>query len=145
MCGDEVYLNIAATSVYAGALVGYSVTSFFADNWGRKKTMIGAWSIGLVGVGILLAAQNMIMAAGGNFLLGLGTDSILNISLIVISEVYEETFRQKLMAGIQGAFTFGALFVTLIYYLTLDWWQTTLYAVAIPMVVTWILLIAFLV
>ena len=107
--------------------------------------MIGAWSIGLVGVGILLAAQNMIMAAGGNFLLGLGTDSILNISLIVISEVYEETFRQKLMAGIQGAFTFGALFVTLIYYLTLDWWQTTLYAVAIPMVVTWILLIAFLV
>jgi len=49
------------------------------------------------------------------------------------------------MAAIQGAFTFGGLFITLIYYLTKDWWQTTLYALAIPMAITLVLLHIFLI
>jgi len=72
-------------SVYAGAMIGYSTTSFFADNWGRKKVLIAGWWIGVIGVVILLAAPNMLVAVFGNFLLGAGADSILNITLIIIS------------------------------------------------------------
>lgn len=116
-CDDEFYLNLYSTFAYFGALVGYLVISIFSDNWGRRKTFILSWGITCLGAILLLFSNSILMAGIGLFFAGLGSDSALNITMVIVIEVYESDLCQKIQTAIQGCFTFGALFVTLIYYL----------------------------
>jgi len=47
------------------------------------------------------------------------------------------------MVAVQACFPIGALLATLIYYLSKDWWTTTLYVILIPSIATLILMMIF--
>ena len=64
-----------------------------------------------------MLSQTIWMAGIGLLLSGFGSDSVLNITASVIAEQYNDYVRQKHFSLIQGTFTLGALFVTLIYFL----------------------------
>jgi len=142
-CDNEITLNIVSTFSYFGALAGYVVVSFFSDNWGRRPTLIVAWSICIIGIVILIFAPNFWVTSIGLFLMGFGSDTCLNISFVIIAETFEDKIRQEYSALIQGCFTAGALFVTLIYYLSEDYKIVTIYALLIPSGLSLILIIYF--
>lgn len=83
-CEDEFYLNLYATGVYFGALLGYITINFFADNYGRRKVVLISWAIGTLGTILLLASQSILMASIGLFLGGFGTDAVLGITYSVM-------------------------------------------------------------
>ena len=58
---------------FVGVLFGYMVVFYFTDNFGRKFSMVLAWSITVVGIGILSGALNIWMACAGIFLAGFGS------------------------------------------------------------------------
>jgi len=47
------------------------------------------------------------------------------------------------MVAVQACFPIGALLATLTYYLSKDWWTTTLYVILIPSIATLILMMIF--
>jgi MFS family permease len=83
-CDDEFYLNLYATGVYFGALLGYITINFLADNYGRRKVVLFSWGVGTLGTIILLASQGILMASMGLFLAGFGTDAILGVTYSVM-------------------------------------------------------------
>ncbi len=76
-----------------------------------------AWGINCLGGLILMLSSTIWMAALGLALCGLGSDSVLGITSSCLAEQYDDVMRQRHYTMVQGAFTLGALFVTLIYYL----------------------------
>lgn len=79
LCDDTIYINLATSSVYVGALVGYILFSFYSDNYGRRITLIIAWGLATIGSLVVLFSQNLVMASIGMFLLGAGSDASINM------------------------------------------------------------------
>lgn len=82
-------MDLASSAVYVGALIGYLLFSFYADNFGRRITMILAWGIATIGTLVLLFSQNLIMVAVGFFMLGAGADAAVNMCFNFLGEVVE--------------------------------------------------------
>ena len=80
-------LDVLSSFTYFGAFVGYLVISFFADNFGRKSSLIIGWGICSLGVVIVAASFNIYMTAAGLFLCGFGSDVSLNIAFFFFGEV----------------------------------------------------------
>ena len=55
-----------------GVFVGYMVFLSFADNYGRKVSLVLAWSVTTLGIAILSVSWSMSMANVGLFLAGAG-------------------------------------------------------------------------
>ncbi len=110
-------MNLYASTSYLGAFFGYIFVSFFADNYGRRKTLILSWVACCLGCLVLLLSRSLWMAGIGLFLCGFGTDSGSSLTLSIISEQFNDVSRQKISTLVQGTFTFGSLFITLIYYI----------------------------
>ena len=68
--------------------------------------------------------------------MGLGSDSVSIVTGSILSEQCEDVARQKIFAIIQGAFTVGALVVTLAYFLWKDWFVTVTFFLLIPLLIT---------
>lgn len=64
---------------YFGAFVGYIVISFFADNLGRRSSILIAWVVCTVGSIMVAFSVNIYMVAVGLFLCGCGCDAGINI------------------------------------------------------------------
>ena len=58
--------------LYAGVFSGYMVFLFFADNFGRRASMILSWGVTVFGLGLLSASWSMGAASVGLFLAGAG-------------------------------------------------------------------------
>lgn len=78
---------MASSSVYVGALIGYVLFSFYADNYGRRITLMLAFGLATLGTLILLFSQNLVTASIGLFLLGAGADASINMCFNFLGEV----------------------------------------------------------
>jgi OCT family organic cation transporter-like MFS transporter 4/5 len=70
-----------SSCTYVGALLGFILVSFFADNFGRKKAMLVSWTICVIGTIIVATSFHIYMAAIGFFFSGFGSDASINICL----------------------------------------------------------------
>lgn len=131
-CDDEVVLNIYSSAPYLGTMIGCFFMAILADNYGRRLTLVISTLITFCGTIILIFSQGLWMAALGLLMCGMGSDSILSTLGSVCVECCDDNFRQKTGSIVQGAFTIGALLVTLFYYLYEDWKMTTIYCLSIP-------------
>lgn len=82
-------------TTFIGIFFGYIVILFFTDNYGRKLSVIMAWSITVVGLIILCASVNLPMAVVGLFLSGAGSESAIRISMAVFGEIVDYYIRQQ--------------------------------------------------
>lgn len=143
-CDNEIELDLASTMTYLGAFIGYTVISFFSDNWGRRTSIIASWTIGCVGVVILMAAQGIYMAGFGLFLCAMGCDSAINITIFIFGEVLENKKRQSYSVVIMAFFPMGAVIVTGLFYIFEDWWVVLAIGLAAPMLLVEIWMIFYL-
>ena len=71
---DKIFeLSALRITLFIGIFFGYMFVFYFTDNFGRKYSMVLAWSITVVGLAILSAALNIWMACVGLFLTGVGS------------------------------------------------------------------------
>lgn len=87
-------LDLASSCTYFGAFVGYILISFFADNFGRRTSMLLAWGATTIGSIIVACSVNIWMAAAGLFLSGAGADASINICFFFFGEVVGDKKRQ---------------------------------------------------
>ena len=80
-CERRYLKNLAISSIYIGAVLGYLITSYLADNVGRKFACIFSWGIGsIIGfgfpffdnifviiIGILITSAGVISCTGVHF------------------------------------------------------------------------------
>jgi MFS family permease len=62
-----------------GLFVGYLIFSYYSDKYGRKKSMILALLIAIVGNFIVSISINLLMAVIGLFFAGVGGNSSMTI------------------------------------------------------------------
>ena len=70
-------------TTFIGIFLGYVVILFFADNFGRKFSVLMAWSVTVIGSILLCVSVNLEMALAGLFLTGAGSESAIRISMAV--------------------------------------------------------------
>lgn len=134
-CDDAIYVDIASSSVYVGALVGYILFSFYSDNFGRRITLMLAWGIATIGNLVILFSQNLVTVAIGLFLLGAGADAAINMCFSFLGEVVEDKTRQKYSVILQPWFAIGACCVTTSFVFIHNWKLVVLILLVIPSIV----------
>ena len=72
-CGKAFELSALRVTLFVGIFFGYMVVFYFTDNFGRKFSIVLAWSITVLGIAILSGALNIWMAYVGLFLTGFGS------------------------------------------------------------------------
>jgi MFS family permease len=82
LCSNSVAISLVSSCTYLGALVGYVAVSFLADNFGRRKALLGAWSVCAVGTVVVASSLRLEVAAVGFFLSGFGSDAAVNLTLL---------------------------------------------------------------
>lgn len=98
-------------------MIGCFFMAIVADNYGRRITLIISSLTTFGGCVLLIFSQNLWMAAIALIMGGMGSDSTLATMGSVVAETMDDNLRQKVTSIVQGAFTVGALVVTLFYYL----------------------------
>ena len=71
-------------TLFIGIFFGYMFVFYFTDNFGRKFSMVLAWSITVLGIAVLSGAVNITMACAGLFLAGFGSETCIRITMTVI-------------------------------------------------------------
>ena len=143
-CEDKKILSLVSSCTYIGAFFGYIILSFFADNYGRKKSILVSWFICTIGILIVAVSFNIYTIGLGLFLSGFGGDAVINITLLFFSEGVENKKRQKYSVIVQIFFAVGALIVTFFFYVIDDWRIIWCMMVAAPAIIELVLLYCYL-
>jgi MFS family permease len=143
LCDDAIYVDLASSTTYLGAFVGYILISFFSDNFGRRTSILLAWSATTLGAIIVSLSQNIYMAGFGLFLSGAGSDAAINICFYFFGEVVGDKKRQQYSVIVQILFTLGAMTVTLFYYLIPNWRIVSIISITIPSIIGLLLLVLY--
>ena len=80
-------MDLLSSFTYFGAFLGYLVISFFADNLGRRTSLLIGWVVEVIGSILVAASVNIYMASAGLFLCGFGADVCINIAFFFFGEV----------------------------------------------------------
>lgn len=131
-CEDEIYLDLAKSSVYLGSFIGFLLFSFFTDNFGRRKSILLSLGTCALGNLVLTLSPNLVIASLGLVLSGAGGNASINITFYFMGETVQNEKRQKYSVLVQAAFTVGAILVTALYMIVPNWRIVSIILVAIP-------------
>jgi MFS family permease len=62
------------------------VVSFLADNFGRRRALLGSWGVCAAGTVVVASSIRLEVAAVGFFLSGFGSDAAINLTLLFFAE-----------------------------------------------------------
>lgn len=109
--------------LFVGAIFGFFVIPYIADNYGRRLGIRVAWAIGTLAVVITCLADSPNMIGLGLFLIGFGTNPAITLCFSFINEVCLGKYRQWFGVGVQVAFAIGETTIALVFQLDLTWRQ----------------------
>ena len=101
--------------------MGYIVLSFFSDNFGRRTSILIAWTLCTLGAIIMAVSFNLWMVVIGLFMCGCGAEAGINICFSFYGEVLGDQKRQQYSVIVMGCFSLGAMTSTLFFYLIKNW------------------------
>jgi OCT family organic cation transporter-like MFS transporter 4/5 len=107
--------------MFIGAIFGFFVIPFIADNFGRRLAMRIAWGLGTIAVLITSVSDSINMVGLGLFLIGFGTNPAITLCFSFINEVCLGKSRQRFGVGIQVAWAIGETSIALIFQTGLSW------------------------
>jgi MFS family permease len=121
VCSKEWIGSILQSIAYLGSLIGYIIMPLVADNKGRKTAEFIAWSLTIVGCGVLLLSTNIPMIAIGNFFMGFGSNAATILHYSFLKELVMDKLGQRMMIFLQISFSFGVFLIALMSWLITDW------------------------
>lgn len=93
--------------LFIGAIFGFFVIPYMADNYGRKLAMRIAWGTGTVAVMIICIADSSNMIGLGLFLIGFGANPAITLCFSFINEICLGKSRARYGIGVQVTWAFG--------------------------------------
>ena len=129
--------------VYFGAFIGYLVISFFADNWGRRTSLMIGWAVVTLGSILVACSVNIYMAAVGMFMCGFGSDVSVNIGFFFFGEVVGSDKREKYSVFVQIWFPVGSIIITAFFYFMDNWRIIWIIVLASPCLLNFFLMYFF--
>lgn len=130
-----MYLDLALSSQYLGALIGYLFFSFFSDNYGRKRGLLVSWTLAVIGNIATPLSPNLLVVGISLFITGAGTSAAMRMMYSFFAEVIENNKRQKYTVASYIVYILASLFSTLLFYLIKSWLVIFIGAVAVPSVI----------
>lgn len=121
VCSKEWIGSLLQSIAYLGSLIGYIIMPLVADNKGRKTAEFIAWSLTIVGCGVLLLSTNIPMIAIGNFFMGFGSNAATILHYSFLKELVVDKLGQRMMIFLQISFSFGVFLIALMSWLITDW------------------------
>jgi OCT family organic cation transporter-like MFS transporter 4/5 len=107
--------------LFVGAIFGFFVIPYIADNYGRKLAMRVAWSIGTVALMITCIADSPNMIGLGLFLIGFGTNPAITLCFSFLNEICLGKSRARFGVGVQITWALGETTIALIFLAKLSW------------------------
>ena len=71
--------------VYIGCFFGFVSISFLVDNLGRRRVLLIALVIAIIGMIMVAVSPNIYVVGVGLFIMGMGSDFAINICLYFIT------------------------------------------------------------
>ena len=102
-----------------------------------------AWGITTLGCIILSVSFNIVMVAIGSFLAGAGSEASMRVSLSIVNEVTEYYLRQKYSILLSVAYAAAGVYIGIIYLLIPQWRIVIISSIALPALVSWILIVGY--
>ena len=93
----------------------------FADNFGRKVSLVLAWAVTTIGIALLSISWNMHIATLGLFLAGAGCESSIRIGIAYINETIDPYVRQKYSIAMQSSFGITGILIGVLFYVVKQW------------------------
>ncbi|CAK5275324.1 unnamed protein product, partial [Mycena citricolor] len=104
--GGQGIITAMLYSIFSlGCIAGCSVAAPVADRWGRRRGMLVASAIILIGVAVVTAAQSRAYLFVGRFFIGFGSSLNNAAAPAYVAEMSPPQWRGRL-AGIYNTFTF---------------------------------------
>ena len=107
--------------LFFGAITGFAIIGLLSDNIGRRLSLIFCLASGTLGYLVILLAPTLFVAGIGNFLVGFGIESSFNLVVYFLSEMLDNTQRQKMLTIIQAFVPVGGMLIALAFYLMKHW------------------------
>lgn len=133
-CSSEsgtVTLSILIT--YLGVIIGNALMAVTGDYFGRKTFVVTGLSIAIGGLFLTVFANHIYVASVGMMISVVGFQWIYCMSMTILSEIVDETYREYSMIAVQIFFNLGHLADTGLYYWLRDWQQVFIYFFLIPL------------
>lgn len=127
-------MSVLQSMLFVGAIFGFFVIPYIADNYGRKLAMRVAWGIGTIAVMITCVADSPNMIGLGLFLIGFGTNPAITLCFSFINEICLGKSRARYGVGVQVMWAFGETTIALIFAANLTWLE-----IAYIMLITFII------
>jgi len=111
-------------AVLTGGLLGTLITGPLADRFGRKKTIIAACIIFIIGILLILVSYDFLTLLGARLLLGIGVGVVAVAVPLYLTEVVPAHIRGRGITIFQLFLTFGivlAYFVDLLFTASGNW------------------------
>lgn len=116
--------------VSVGAIFGFFVIPYIANNCGRRLSLRISWMIGSIAVLLTCMADSINMVGMGLLLIGFGTNPAITLCFSFINEVCLGHSRQRYCVGVQIAWALGETTIALIFLIGLSW-KTIMYIMLI--------------
>ena len=124
VCSNEYIKSILQSLIALGSCIGFFIFPYYADNKGRKITMVVAWGFFTVGVVFTALANGPWMAGIGQFLMGFGGNAAITLDFSFINEQCSGKARQYFSIGVQMFFAISECLVGYVLYWMQNWRYT---------------------
>ena len=112
----------------------------FADNHGRKVSLVLAWAVTTIGIALLSISWSMTVASIGLFLAGAGCESSIRIGIAYINETIDPYVRQKYSIAMQSSFGITGILIGVLFYLVKEWRVIIIFFCFIPSLLVLVLM-----
>lgn len=124
--------GLMTATVPLGALAGAVLGGWLAAPHGRRKLLMGAGLLFIIGAGLCAIAPNLLALSLGRLLLGVAIGVAAMVAPLYISETAPARIRGMLVSIYQLAITLGILFAYLVGWGFGDAWRSMFATAAIP-------------
>ena len=124
--------GLMTATVPLGALAGAVLGGWLAAPHGRRKLLLGAGLLFIIGAGLCAIAPNLLALSLGRLLLGVAIGVAAMVAPLYISETAPARIRGMLVSIYQLAITLGILFAYLVGWGFGDAWRAMFATAAIP-------------
>lgn len=124
VCSNEYIRSILQSIIALGSFIGFFVFPYYADNKGRKITMMVAWGFFTVGVALAALANGPWMAGIAQIIMGFGGNAAITLDFSFINEQCNGKVRQYFSIGVQMFFALAECLVGYVLFWMHDWRKT---------------------
>jgi MFS family permease len=141
VCSNSSTADFFKAVIFIGIFIGYPVVLWFADNYGRKLSVMISWGITVFGCAMLSFSQNIEMALVGLLFSGAGSEAAIRVSMVSFAEVVDFYKRQKYSVALEISCGIAGVLIGGLYYVIHNWRTINIFIIFLLSVIEYVFFI----